>query len=46
MRELVAADHNGDQACHFGDGTGEEVLERGESRIEWRAALRERRHRE
>ena len=42
MRELIASDHNGEQACHLGDCAGEEVLERGESRIEWRAALGER----
>jgi hypothetical protein len=39
--ELIAADHNGDQACYLGDYASEKVLERGESRIERRAALRE-----
>ena len=46
MRELVAADHNGDQAGDSGNRAGEEVLERGKSCIEGGAALRERGDRE
>ena len=37
--ELVAADHDGDQAGDFGDRSGEEGLEVGESCVEGSAAL-------
>jgi hypothetical protein len=38
VSELIAADHDGDQAGDLGYGSGEEVLQRGESCVEWRAA--------
>ena len=38
VSELIAADHDGDQAGDLGNSSGEEVLESGESRVERRAA--------
>ena len=43
MRELVAADHDCDQTCHFGDRAGEERLHCGESGIERRLRKGKRR---
>ena len=44
VRELVAADHDGDQTCHLGNRAGEEGLHCGEAGIERR--LREGKRRE
>jgi hypothetical protein len=46
MGELVAADHNGNQAGDLGDGSGKEGLQVCESGIEGRAALGGRNHRQ
>ena len=40
--KLIPADDNSDQAGDFGYCPGEESLDRGKPRIEWRAALCER----
>jgi hypothetical protein len=45
MSKLIAADYDGDQAGDFGNRPGEEVLESGESRVEWRPACLGRRDR-
>jgi hypothetical protein len=39
MRKTVATDHDRNQTCDLGDGSSEEVLERGKASVERRTAL-------
>jgi hypothetical protein len=34
MRKTIAADHDRDEACDFGDGSSEESLQCGKSGVE------------
>src|SRR4030081_3466949 len=40
MCEVIAANHNRNQACHLRNGSGEEGLQRGEPCVKRRARLR------
>jgi hypothetical protein len=44
VRKTIAANDNRNQACDFGNGSGEEGLKSGKARVEWRAALCHRDH--
>ena len=46
MRELVAANHDGDQACYLGNRAGEEGLHCGEAGIERRLRQGKRREKD
>ena len=46
MSELIAADHDRDEAGHLRDGSGEQVLKGSESSVKRGSALRERHSRD